>query len=159
MFWCHHFLKLVKGDLHNTDMKSAHSNYLFCICSFYLNFFTTTFTQLPLSMRKVSHSVMYCTIPLLPYCVSKLCLVFLHVSLIFSQISLTVIYVSLSQYVESVVSRPSLVMWHLTLVVQLASRTQSPLWPLLPSVQVYQVRQLWPRATSKVRCSELLDAC
>jgi hypothetical protein len=157
MYWCHHFLDLVKGDLHNTDMKSAHSNYLFCICSFYLHFLLHQ--QLPLSMWKVSHSVMYCTIPLLPYCVSKLYLVFLHVSLIFSQICLMVIYVSLSQYVESVVSRPSLVMWHLTLVVQWASRMQSPLWPLLPSVQVYQVRQLWPPATSKVRCSELLDAC
>jgi len=119
----------VKGGLHNTDMKSAHSNYLFCVCCFYLHFLMRQHLR---SMWKVSHSVMDCTITLIPYCVSKLCSGFLHVSLIFSQICLTVIYVSLSQYVESVVSRPSLVMWHLTLVVQWASRTRSPLWPLLP---------------------------
>jgi hypothetical protein len=68
-----------------------------------------------------------------------------------------VIYVSLSQYVELVVSRPSLETWRLTLAVRWASRTQSPLWPLLLSVQVYQVRQLGFPAVSNIGWQELFS--
>lgn len=135
-------------------MKSSYARYLFCICSLDYSFLLHQNVDSYVSACSKSHTLS-CIVPLLPYCITKLCSVVFHVSLIFPQICLTVIYVSLSPYCQSVFSRPSLVMWRLTLVVLWASRTLSPLWHLLLWVQVYQVRHLGPPATFEVCCNEL----